>query len=294
VRGHIEDSTAVTARGFTLVEVLLASMLFLLVGGVVATLTPAARDAVARTVAQEEITGGARAALEMVASEVRQAGAASALHGPTRLGTLTPTVTILVSLDDGTEVQQGQAVRLVGVVRGVAQAMLEGAAWSGDSTVQLDGSACTATGAACGFVPGTRIVLADETTAAFATVTAATKLNVLAFTPPLPAALSVGANVAAVERVSYGVRQESDGSSTLVRISTGGAEQPVLRNVVDFELTRSSGSRVDIRLRVEAAAATLRGPQGALFRRAGSAVHASRWVPDLDLLAAVSLRNAAP
>ncbi len=49
--------------------------------------------------------------------------------------------------------------------------------------------------------------------------------------------------------------------------------------------------RVHVRLRVQAAAAMVRGPVGALFVRGGTATQAARLVPDLDIAFDVSPRN---
>lgn len=61
------------------------------------------------------------------------------------------------------------------------------------------------------------------------------------------------------------------------------------RSAFDADLLRVR--RVDVRLRVEAASSAMRGPAGRLFRRSGEAGEAARWVPDLDLRVAVTLRN---
>lgn len=51
--------------------------------------------------------------------------------------------------------------------------------------------------------------------------------------------------------------------------------------------------RVDLRVRVEVASAMLRGPAGALFRRAGQGGRASAWVPDGELRLSIVPRNLA-
>src|SRR5262249_2406146 len=50
--------------------------------------------------------------------------------------------------------------------------------------------------------------------------------------------------------------------------------------------------RVRVRVRVQAAVESLRGPAGALFVHAGSARQARRWVPDFETTVDVALRNA--
>ena len=59
-----------------------------------------------------------------------------------------------------------------------------------------------------------------------------------------------------------------------------------------YDADRFRLRRIDISLRVEAMSATLRGPAGRLFSRAGSAGHTPlRWVPDRVLTMSVTLRN---
>jgi hypothetical protein len=282
-----------SARGFTLVELLLAAALTLGVSGVVAALAVPARDAVQRGVAHDEMAGGARAALDLLIADVRDAGAGSALLRTARLPDLLPVITPLADLDSGLAVTTGSAVRVVTVPRGAAQGALRDPAGAGAAAIRLATAPCTALSPACGFAAGMPAVLADDASAAMVTMTA-TAGPILTFAPVLPGPFPAGASVAEIEQILYGVRDEADGSSTLVRISSGGAEQPLLRHVVDFQATCTDVTRVTLVLRVEAASADLRGPAGPLFRRAGNARHGSRWVPDMELRATVALRNVAP
>jgi prepilin-type N-terminal cleavage/methylation domain-containing protein len=58
----------------------------------------------------------------------------------------------------------------------------------------------------------------------------------------------------------------------------------------DADLLRINA--IEVRLRVEAASAVLRGPAGRLFRRAGTERNAARWVPDVETRWTVRMRNA--
>jgi hypothetical protein len=92
------------------------------------------------------------------------------------------------------------------------------------------------------------------------------------------------------------MRDAAEGSRQLVRISSGGAEQPLLDNVVDFDVASdtanlSQTTHLSIRLRLEAPSAMLRGPAGYLFRRPGSAGNARQWLPDVQMFFTVALRN---
>lgn len=57
----------------------------------------------------------------------------------------------------------------------------------------------------------------------------------------------------------------------------------------DADLARVRAVRIT--LRVQAAAAALRGPANALFARAGTAIDPARWVPDLEAQFQVAPRN---
>jgi hypothetical protein len=77
---------------------------------------------------------------------------------------------------------------------------------------------------------------------------------------------------------------------------TAGTEQPMLDHLVMFDIAvRGSDPLhprlVDITLRVEAPSAAMRGPAGRFFTRPGTAARPSLWVPDVELKAAVALRN---
>jgi hypothetical protein len=225
---------------------------------------------------------------------VHEAGASSLLASGRRLGELVDVVTPLASIDDVVPSVSGPAVRLVSVARNAAQARLRNLAEAGATTLQLDVERCTAVDEVCGFEAGLLVSVFDDGGAALVTIIGSNALGVIAFTPPLPRDYGPGSGVTAIDRTTFGMRDEGDGTATLVRRSAGGAEQPVLRHVVSFEAAEPTPSRLTVRLRVEAAADALRGPAGLLFHRAGTAQAATQWVPDLELRTTITLRNMAP
>jgi hypothetical protein len=85
------------------------------------------------------------------------------------------------------------------------------------------------------------------------------------------------------------------GDQTLVKLTaaqlTDGPWCPdaTSRNRYDADLLRIR--KVAVTLRVQAAAAALRGPAGALFARAGTSQGGTRWVPDQEIRFQVSPRN---
>jgi hypothetical protein len=136
----------------------------------------------------------------------------------------------------------------------------------------------------------------DLTHAQAVTIADATA-SVVRLTSPLTSPFSAGSVIAAATVTTYGLRSAPGGSFRLVR-ATAASEQPLLDSVVDF-VVRVRGPdqfhprEVELTLRVEAASASMRGPAGALFRRAGTAVRSASWVPDIELRTTVGVRNGA-
>jgi prepilin-type N-terminal cleavage/methylation domain-containing protein len=284
-------------RGFTLLELLIACALLLVVTGAVATMAVPLRDAFERAIGATDLTGGARVVLDRLAAEAREAGSSAAVAvGRFRLSNVVATVVPLSDLDGGSASGIGTAVRITRIPLGAPQGVLQTGAAAGEWAVQLETSApCTAVGIACGFRPGMPIIIHDDVHAQMVTVQSVGSSGAIGLASPLASAFAAGSVVAAVSIVSYGVRPEADGSLRLVR-ATAGAEQPVLQSVVDFEVAILGtdplhARQVDFRLRIEAPSAALRGPMGPLFRRPGTAMRSSKWVPDLDMRTSVALRN---
>jgi type II secretory pathway pseudopilin PulG len=281
---------AMKTDGFTLIELLLATALLIAVSGAIVLLAVPARHAVERSVVMDEMSTGSRAALELLTAEIRAAGASAAVGAD--FGARSSVLAPLADLASNMPGARSTALRITSVPRDAAQGVLLTAANAADTTLALDLSArCANIGPACGFRGGDRVVIADDVSVAFVTVAAASSLGVLVVSP-LPVPFTRGASIAVVERVTYGIRADGDGSHELIRVSTGGAIQPLLRRVVAFAVTMDANIAT-LQLRVEAPPA-FRGPAGALFARAGTATNAHRWLPDLDLHVLVSLRNVAP
>jgi hypothetical protein len=82
--------------------------------------------------------------------------------------------------------------------------------------------------------------------------------------------------------------------ATLMQYDGESADFPVVDHVVKLLFEHAgypNTRRVGVILRVEAAPASLRGPAGALFTRAGTSTSAERYVPDREIRFDVSPRN---
>ena len=286
--------------GFTTIEVLIATAMLLAVTASIVALATPVRDAVERSLGRTDLTGGSRFALDRLAADLRQAGSPPSLvPEAVRFETLVATIVPLADLDSGVVQSPGRAIRTVTVPYLAPQGRLSRAVANGSVLLPLDpGAPCTAVNAACGFRPGMRALLFDETSAQFVTVQALGAAGEIRIAAPLAVTAPAGAVLTAIEIATVGLRLDADGSWRLVR-SRQGSEMPVLDHVVSFEVETTGPdplhvTRVDLRLRLDTASAALRGPAGYLFRRAGTSRRAQQWVPDIELRTSIAPRQVAP
>jgi prepilin-type N-terminal cleavage/methylation domain-containing protein len=372
-----------TARGFTLVELLVATFVMLAVCGALAALVGPVRIAFDRSLGIADESSRGRASLETLLADLRQAGASAdvGFNAPS-LADLTPGAIPRRSLDDSSMGGLFESIEVIGVPALAAQALLRDRASAGAVTVRVDRNRpCSGGDGTCGFDAGLRAAIYDTARLEFVIVAAAGSDGTLLLGAPLVTTFDRGAVIAAVDSATYGLRTDNDGTRRLVRRTGGGAEQPLVDHIVEFEVRLFGTSappaidaadappsygpippaldldderdvwlpgencmwsvdadgrrlprlatlgpssamaamtgtlltdgpwcpdvvtpsafdgdllrirRVDIRLRVEASSAALRGPAGRLFRRAGSALQGGRWVPDVELRLSVTSRN---
>jgi Tfp pilus assembly protein PilW len=232
-------------RGFTLVELLVACLVLLAVMGAVAAMAMPARHAFERTLAGADLSSGSRAALDLLAADLREAGSGGSVgaHSPGLAG-VAAVVTPLADLDSGGVASPARAIRVMRIARGAPQGILAQPVLAGDSTLELGTtSQCTDTGPACGFGPGMAAVVFDRARSAMVVVASVAAGGIVQLVAAVPAGFSTGAAVAAIVVTTYGVRTGPDGSARLVRRSAGGAEQPMLHDVVDFAIVVKGRAR---------------------------------------------------
>jgi hypothetical protein len=285
------------ARGFALLEWLIASAFVVAIAGALLTSIAPVRDLIDRSHQGADLTSGARTALDLVTAELREAGS-NAVVAPVgiQVANLVAPVRLLQDLDGALDAQPGGAVRITRVPALAPQARLRDAAPAGENLLRLDTMTRCSTGVpACGFRNGDRALLFTDGAAEVVIVDAAFA-DAVSVTAPIVDAYPAGAVLCRLTVTTYGVRDGGGPASRLVRLTDGGAEQPLLDNVVSFELTGDAPdpadiARVSLQLRVQVGAADFRGPAGYLFLRGGTATSARRWLPDVELRTDVTLRN---
>ena len=286
-----------TAKGFTLVELLMATAVVMAISGALAAALAPLGSAIDRTHAKADMDAGSRSVVQQLASDLRLAGSDASIAWPhARLARVLPPVALLRDLETGAIALPATAIRITYVPYLAAQGMLDVAAAAGDTLLRLETMSRCATGLpACGFRPGDSALL--YTSAAVTTVAIDAVANgAVTIGAPLTVPFPEGSVLAGFVSVTYGIRLAADGSHQLVRVSTGGAEQPMLDNVVAFTLLTDTGhpleaGRVSWTLRVQAPSRAFRGPAGSLFRRPGTATRMRHWIPDVEHRMVVALRN---
>lgn len=216
------------ARGFSLVELMIATLVLLAVSGAAAALTVSMRDTFERTLTAGDAVTRNRSALEMLTTDLRQAG--------TGLADVDAVAIPHESLG-----QQGPSAPFTALsVRRVAQhaasGILRQAIAAGAGSLQLEDSvACAGIDRSCGFTAGTAAAIYDHSRLENVQVTAVIESDSrLILTRPISTSFAAGASVVAVGTTTYGLR-EADNVLRLVRITSGGAEQTVIDHVVHLE-----------------------------------------------------------
>ena len=223
--------------GFTLIEMLVAAALVVIVTSAVAALFSPMRRAFDRGVSGGEVAARARTAISAVVDEARSAGSGVVL-GPTdaALGDVIPVVAVVPP----STVSITRASGPQGVLRDRVDA--------GATSLGLDTSQpCSEQDDTCGIRRRDVVAIFDATKGQTAMVDGVIAASAtLQLAAPLLFSFDRGAVVAAIEQNTFALRGDR-----LVRISAGGAEQPVADRVAAFSATLA-GRRLDLQLRVAA------------------------------------------
>jgi prepilin-type N-terminal cleavage/methylation domain-containing protein len=227
-----------TERGFTLVELLVAAALVLVIAAAASALSTGMHRAFERSVTSSELTARARAGLALVTADLHRAGSGVAI-GPALQGLADVAAVVLPrrSLDDPAFAAPFSAVTVLRASG--AQGVVRDRALAGTTVLQLDAAAPSVRqDGSAGLQPGDAVLVIDTARAESAVVggvdAAAWRITTAA---PLRHTFEPGTLVAAVERTTYGLRTDADGNTRLVRRTSGGAEQPVVDRVAQFDLS---------------------------------------------------------
>lgn len=248
-------------RGFTVVELMIASTITLAIAAALANVVAPARAAFDRLPAELELQQRGRTALDVLTQAVRSAGrdvvAAESLGS---LGGLLPAVTPLGPAEDGTASMLSAIVPVANGAQGVLANDQPGP--SGEIT--LSSAPCPNASDVCGFLPGSTAAIADGLGQFDVFIIASTNAGARLIMPAaaLSRAYPAGAVVAEVDHHTFRLADQADGTRSLVRETAAGAVLPVVDFVgaLTFAVSADGAGprQVDVVLRMQASTEALR------------------------------------
>lgn len=222
--------------GFTLIELLVAAGLLIVVTSAVASLALPMRRAFDRGWSAGELASRGRTAMFAMVSAARNAGSGVVL-APAG-----------VTLDDVIPVVSIAPPSTIAIARASGpQALLRQAVSAGTMAVQVDDSGpCSSQDATCGVRALDLVVIFDAARGETVMVSAVnTGSGMLHLSSPLRNAYDPGAVIATIEQTVFALRDRR-----LVRVTTGGAEQPIADHVAAFNVAVAAG-RLEFQLTLD-------------------------------------------
>jgi len=224
-------------RGFTLVELLIASTLTMLILGSAVAMAAAARRALDVEPAALDTVRRMREGVTTLAGVLAAAGGGAGVSDPAvSLGASVPLVRPLTTLTGA----PGPRFTALSVLRaasgGVGKVIQPQPGPAGSLTLNRPGSGCALTPVVCGFDVGDAVVIFDSRGHADVFEIGAVSDELARITPrqPLSYAYTTGASVMAVRLDRFGLLPQADGSQVLTRITFAGAREPMVDGVVDL------------------------------------------------------------
>ena len=223
-------------RGFSLIELLIATTICAIVSAIVAIVVPPARAAFEITPATIDLQQRGRVAVDAIAQAIRGAGGdavAAEEFGP--LSGIVPAVIPFDAVDGRFTKLKVIAPQLHG-----GQGVLDHHQASAAGSLSLGSRRCPAASVVCGFAPGATALIADGSGRfdVFEVASAdGVSLQLVADRSLVPPYVA-GSVVIEADIHTFLLETQPDGSRTLVRASAAGATQPVVDRVSDlrFEL----------------------------------------------------------
>jgi Tfp pilus assembly protein PilW len=236
-------------RGFSLAELLIALTVTLLLGGAIAGLARPARAAFDLLPAKLDIEQRGRVAIGVLSDAVRAAGrnvVAADLRGP-----LSGRLPVVSGTDpDGSGAYASMTVLVPAT--DPAQGVLSEDQATAAGPIALAVTPCPTVKDVCGFTPGTAVAIADDAGQFDVFIVATTSAGTRRLTADrlLSAAYPAGSMVVEVERSTFSLSEQPDGSYSLIRTTAAGAVQPIVDFVSSLRFSIQP-HRVDVALSVQ-------------------------------------------
>jgi hypothetical protein len=224
-----------SARGFTLVELLISTVVTLLVTGAALTMASSARASFDAGPGALDTTRRLREAVEFGAATLYAAGGDL---GSATLAASVPLVRPLTDLDGSTDGQQFQALWILRAIDHVAARLAVAQPGPADSLTLDSAPPCPVTPGICGLDVDDVAVVFDSRGRFDIFEVGAVVPGLMRVTPatPLSRVYAAGASVLKVRADRLGLVRQPDGSNVLSRVTWAGAREPIVDGVVDLEL----------------------------------------------------------
>lgn len=245
------------SHGFTVIELLIALAIVLSIAGLLAQVVEPARLAFERVPAELDLHQRGRTVIDVIARAVRSTD--TDVAATTGLGAFADLLPVVALTDPDGAGGRYSTLTVMAPVANAAQGTLEIDQAAPAAALTLATTACPDVKEVCGFHPGTTAVIMDDaghydvfivasTLAASRTLTADR-----AFSHVYPA----GSAVIEIDRHTFALAVQGDGSYSLLRSTAAGAAQPVVDHIAELSF-QTSGHSVDVVVTVEAATEPLR------------------------------------
>ncbi len=319
-----------SARGFSLVELLLAMSLLVTIAGAAFGMLATGEDRLAVEPEAADMQQRLRVAVTMLHHDLVQAGAGTAAGA--RPGPLTNHIAAILPYrqdprdGDAPGSFREDAITILYVPRTTAQSTLAQPLPARPGWARLNNDAgCPRADPACGFAVGMAVLVFDAAGSADRFTVSDVQGDELALVhdgPDSDHVYATGSTIAEVVARTYFLEaDEASGARRLMRgRANGGADVPVADHVVAlmfdyglppatfvdgpwlpdatspqrFDANLLQIRKVDIKLRVQSAVRALRGPAGVLFTASGTSRSGRRWLPDAEVRFSVRPRNINP
>ncbi len=226
------------ARGFTLVELLVTSLLTLLVVAAALAMAEASRQSFAVEPATLDTVRRVREGIDALSAALAGAGGGHAVgDGVSSFGSSVPMVRPLTALTGAPGTRFSALSALRAIEGGLGRLAVPQPGPAASLTLDRVASACPLTTAVCGFDVGDIVAVFDGRGHHDIFRIAAVSEALGRITPdaPLGHAYGAGAWVVAVRADRFGLVRQGDGSQALTRFTWSGAREPMVDGVVDLE-----------------------------------------------------------
>ena len=222
-------------RGFSLVELLVALTICAVVSAGIAAVVPPARLAFEQTPAELDLQQRGRTAIDVMVRAIRAAG--SNVIVSEEVGPFAGVVPAVIPFDVDASGTRFLRLKVIAPRANAAQGILAHHQAGSTGDLVLSPARCPAMPVVCGFAKDTTAVIADGGGRFDVFTIASAQGLTKRLTParPLTPPYAAGSIIVEADVYTFQLDAQPDGSHTLVRVTAGGAVQPIVDRVARMQ-----------------------------------------------------------